>query len=211
MPDATPTTPVRKTVTVNIPTERAFQLFTEEIASWWPLATHSVGGEKSKGVSLGTSVGDELIEVLEDGTSSVWGTVLRCDPPKSIAMTWHAGRPAEQATLLEAHLHGQRGRHGRRAGPFRLRGLGGRRTERRRLQRRMGHRPRSVRLTRRRVGDRVFPRSVLRRQPLHELGVAQQMLVADVAVEHMLSGSCTELGDLIGACQELGEHLSEGR
>lgn len=101
MPDATPTTPVRKTVTVNIPTERAFQLFTEEIASWWPLATHSVGGEKSKGVSLGTSVGDELIEVLEDGTSSVWGTVLRCDPPKSIAMTWHAGRPAEQATLLK--------------------------------------------------------------------------------------------------------------
>ncbi|HKH88308.1 MAG TPA: SRPBCC domain-containing protein [Acidimicrobiales bacterium] len=99
-----PIAPVRKTITVRVETEQAFELFTREIGSWWPLATHSVGLENSTGVSIGTSVGDQLVETLADGTTSVWGTVVRCEPPNVLALTWHAGRPADDATLLEVRF-----------------------------------------------------------------------------------------------------------
>lgn len=98
---AAPIAPIHKTVTVSVPIERAFEIFTGEIASWWPLATHSVGLEHSAGVSIGTSVGDQLVETLADGSTSVWGTVVRCEPPNVLELTWHAGRPADETTLLQ--------------------------------------------------------------------------------------------------------------
>lgn len=78
---AVPTAPVRKSVMVPIAPERAFELFTIEIGAWWPRATHSVGLEHARCLSCGTSVGDELVETLNDGTTAVWGTVLESDPP----------------------------------------------------------------------------------------------------------------------------------
>ena len=102
MSEATvPAEPVRKSVTVPVAPERAFELFTSEIASWWPLATHSVGLERARGVSCGTSVGDQLVETLSDGTTAVWGSVLESDPPHRIVLSWHAGRSADDATRLE--------------------------------------------------------------------------------------------------------------
>jgi uncharacterized protein YndB with AHSA1/START domain len=102
MPDiTTPVAPVRKTVTVPIPPARAFEIFTNEIGLWWPLASHSVGLEHATAVSMGTAVGDQVVELKDDGTTSVWGTVVRSDPPNELALTWHAGRPAENPTLLE--------------------------------------------------------------------------------------------------------------
>jgi uncharacterized protein YndB with AHSA1/START domain len=95
------TAPVHKSVTVPIGPERAFDLFTTEIGTWWPLATHSVGLERASGVSCGTSVGDQLVETLSDGTTSVWGSVLESDRPRFIVWSWHAGRSADDATRLE--------------------------------------------------------------------------------------------------------------
>jgi hypothetical protein len=34
---------VRKSLVVNCDVERAFEVFTREIGSWWPLDTHSIG------------------------------------------------------------------------------------------------------------------------------------------------------------------------
>ena len=36
---------VRQSVTVDVPPERAFAVFTEGLASWWPLATHAIGAQ----------------------------------------------------------------------------------------------------------------------------------------------------------------------
>jgi uncharacterized protein YndB with AHSA1/START domain len=38
---ATETGPIQKTVLVPLPVEKAFQLFTDGIDSWWPFETHS--------------------------------------------------------------------------------------------------------------------------------------------------------------------------
>ncbi len=79
----------------------AFDLFTNAIATWWPLATHSVGLDRARSVSCGTSLGGEVVESLSDGTTSVWGSVLESGPPHRIVFSWHAGRSADDATRLE--------------------------------------------------------------------------------------------------------------
>jgi uncharacterized protein YndB with AHSA1/START domain len=93
--------PIRKVVTVPASTERAFELFTAGIGEWWPLATHSVGQDKAAGVAFGEGVGGDIVESLADGSTAVWGTVTRWEPPHLVACTWHAGTPVAQATHLE--------------------------------------------------------------------------------------------------------------
>ena len=102
MPDnLTSVEPVRKSITVPAAPERAFELFTAHIQEWWPLRTHSVGGEHAVGVVFGDGVGAPIIETMADGTTSVWGTVTDWEPPHRVAFTWHAGTPEDEATRVE--------------------------------------------------------------------------------------------------------------
>jgi uncharacterized protein YndB with AHSA1/START domain len=93
--------PLRKSVTVPVAPQRAFELFTAHFHEWWPLATHSVGTEDAAGVVFGDGVGGTIVETLADGTISVWGTVTEWEPPHLVAFTWHAGTPAAEATRVE--------------------------------------------------------------------------------------------------------------
>jgi uncharacterized protein YndB with AHSA1/START domain len=93
--------PVRKTVTVPAAAQRAFELFTAHIHEWWPLQTHSVGGDHAASVAFGAGAGGEIVETLADGTTSVWGTVTDWEPPHRVAFTWHAGIPPAEATRVE--------------------------------------------------------------------------------------------------------------
>ena len=102
MPDTTtPIAPVRKSVTVAIAPLQAFELFTRDIGTWWPLATHSVGLVRSARLSFGSAVGDQLVETLADGTTEEWGTVLQSEIPRRIAFSWHPGRSPLEATQVE--------------------------------------------------------------------------------------------------------------
>jgi uncharacterized protein YndB with AHSA1/START domain len=93
--------PVSKSVTVPTGPSRAFELFTAHIQEWWPLRTHSVGGENAVGVTFGDGTGAAIIETLADGTTSVWGTITEWEPPHRVAFTWHAGTPPAEATRVE--------------------------------------------------------------------------------------------------------------
>jgi uncharacterized protein YndB with AHSA1/START domain len=95
------TMPVRKTVTVPVPPQRAFELFTARFGEWWPLATHSVGEDQATGVAFGEGIGGSIVESLADGTTSVWGTITSWNPPHSVAYTWHAGTPVAESTSVE--------------------------------------------------------------------------------------------------------------
>ena len=96
--------PIRKTVTVPVTPQRAFELFTARIGEWWPLATHSVGEEQAAGVVFGEGIGGSIVESLTDGTTTVWGTITGWDPPHSVAYTWHAGTPVSEATNVEENF-----------------------------------------------------------------------------------------------------------
>ncbi|MFE7408458.1 SRPBCC domain-containing protein [Isoptericola sp. NPDC057559] len=92
---------LRRSVTVTPGPEDAFRLFTAGLGEWWPLATHSVGREGSRGVVLEPGVGGRLVETLPDGGAAVWGTVTAWDPPRRVAFTWHPGTPEAEATQVE--------------------------------------------------------------------------------------------------------------
>ncbi len=70
------TDPIKKTVTVPLPPDRAFDLFTEGIAGWWPLDSHSLSaqdGGTAKHVEIPPDIGAQVLETRPDGTKAPWG------------------------------------------------------------------------------------------------------------------------------------------
>jgi uncharacterized protein YndB with AHSA1/START domain len=92
---------VEKSVTVSVPVERAFEVFTQEIGTWWPLRTHAVDTERSETVVMETHVGGRLYERLPSGEEHVWGKLIAWEPPTRIAYSWHPGRGEETAQEVE--------------------------------------------------------------------------------------------------------------
>jgi hypothetical protein len=87
--DTTSTTdaPVRKTVDVAARPERAFQIFTHEIDTWWP-RTHHIGKSPMRRAIIEGHAGGRCYTEQEDGTECDWGTVLAWDPPRRFVMAW---------------------------------------------------------------------------------------------------------------------------
>jgi uncharacterized protein YndB with AHSA1/START domain len=92
--------PVIKTVTVRCSPEAAFRRFTDEIASWWPLANFHVGADPQT-VILEPRLGGRIFERNGDGVETPWGTVLAWDPPALLAFTWLPGFAEDQAQHVE--------------------------------------------------------------------------------------------------------------
>ena len=87
----TMTEAIRKTVLVDFTPEEAFDLFTARIASWWPVRSHSYGGDEVKEVVLEPRVGGRLYEVTADGEQD-WGSVLAWEPPTRLLLDWQIGQ-----------------------------------------------------------------------------------------------------------------------
>ncbi|HEY2938122.1 MAG TPA: hypothetical protein VGJ25_16080, partial [Gaiellaceae bacterium] len=82
------TAPLLRMVTVAVPVERAFEVFTRRVGDWWPLRTHGCFEEETAGVSFESG---RLVERSKTGEEAVWGEVLAWEPPGRIAFTWHPG------------------------------------------------------------------------------------------------------------------------
>ena len=92
--------PVHKTLVVGCSPERAFEVFTREIGSWWPLHRHSIGEDRVVEVVVEERAGGRVFERHSDGGEADWGTVLEWDPPAAFAMTWHPGGDPEKPTRV---------------------------------------------------------------------------------------------------------------
>ena len=92
---------VRSSVTVKLPRDAAFRLFTERMGNWWPLATHSVFHAEAVNVTIEPVVGGRVYEATADGRTSDWGTITEWQPGERLAMTWHPGDESDLATLVE--------------------------------------------------------------------------------------------------------------
>jgi uncharacterized protein YndB with AHSA1/START domain len=103
MSEAT-TTVIRKAISVRAPIERAFEVFTAEMATWWPLHEHSIGLEHAEGVTMERFEGGRLYERQAGGAETDWGTVTAWDPPSRVAFTWHPGRDAETAQEVDVRF-----------------------------------------------------------------------------------------------------------
>jgi uncharacterized protein YndB with AHSA1/START domain len=96
--------PIVKTVVVPLGAREAFDLFTSGIATWWPLPTHSVGGEEAVTCRFESGVGGRIVEVEEDGTEHVWGTVQHWQPPRRVVFSWHPSRDASTAQEVQVRF-----------------------------------------------------------------------------------------------------------
>ncbi len=79
---------IHKVVTVALPPERAFALFTEGATDWWPFATHSVHGEKAVAAVFDPYAGGRLYERTAAGEEADWGRVVEFEPPHRFRLEW---------------------------------------------------------------------------------------------------------------------------
>jgi uncharacterized protein YndB with AHSA1/START domain len=80
--------PLRKSIVVAVSAERAFRVFTEEMSTWWPLASKHIGKADPKMVVMEPFVGGRWFEQGVDGSECDWGHVRIWDPPRRLVHSW---------------------------------------------------------------------------------------------------------------------------
>ena len=68
--------PIVKELLISVDAKRAFEVFTQDIGRWWPLASHSISasaGKTARGVSMIPGVGGSIVEIMHDGSKATWG------------------------------------------------------------------------------------------------------------------------------------------
>lgn len=87
--------PVRRTITVQRSVEEAFRLFTDGIDTWWPVRSHSYGGEDVETAVFERRAGGRVYEVQKDGSERDWAEVVTWEPPDRIVLAWKICSPTE--------------------------------------------------------------------------------------------------------------------
>lgn len=96
--------PVRKQRRVALGRDRTFELFTESMAIWWPLETHSCGGADAVDVRFEGRIGGRVVEVTTDGTEHEWADVIAWDPPHRFVLAWHPSPEPIAATIVDVRF-----------------------------------------------------------------------------------------------------------
>lgn len=86
--EAAPMAVVRRTIRVNAPIEKAFQVFTERMGSWWP-ATHHIAPEAFTEIVVEPRAGGRWFERDAKGRECDWGRVLTWEKPHRVVFSWH--------------------------------------------------------------------------------------------------------------------------
>jgi uncharacterized protein YndB with AHSA1/START domain len=79
--------PVRKSVRVGAPPQRAFEVFTAGIGRWWP-KTHHIGAAEVDALIIEPRVGGRWFERGVDGSECDVGKVLVWEPPSRLVLAW---------------------------------------------------------------------------------------------------------------------------
>jgi uncharacterized protein YndB with AHSA1/START domain len=105
--EATHVGPIRQGVTVRTGPERAFDLFTERMGTWWPLDAYSRSVNEFAGevgvvrLEFQARMGGSILEHLEDGRVLPWGEVTAWEPPRRVVMAWSPHSMPEPPTEVE--------------------------------------------------------------------------------------------------------------
>lgn len=79
--------PVRKTIFVNVPPDRAFEVFTRDISRWWP-KTHKISQAELDRPVIEPRNGGRWYELDVDGRECEVGKVAVWDPPERLVLIW---------------------------------------------------------------------------------------------------------------------------
>jgi uncharacterized protein YndB with AHSA1/START domain len=79
---------VQKKLSVNLPVERVFAVFTQDMGVWWP-ATHHIAKQAFTEITVEPRAGGRWFERAADGSECDWGRVLAWEPPHRVVFSWH--------------------------------------------------------------------------------------------------------------------------
>jgi uncharacterized protein YndB with AHSA1/START domain len=79
--------PIVKTVRVKAAPARAFDLFTQHMADWWPKG-QTVGKNPHVAVVMEPKAGGQWFERDAEGNETHWGKVLAWEPPSRVLLAW---------------------------------------------------------------------------------------------------------------------------
>jgi uncharacterized protein YndB with AHSA1/START domain len=80
-------TAVRTSIVVDAPVERAFDVFTQQMPSWWHPDHHILRGELAEMV-FEPRVGGSIYDRGVDGSECRWARVLAYEPPSRVVFSW---------------------------------------------------------------------------------------------------------------------------
>jgi uncharacterized protein YndB with AHSA1/START domain len=102
-------TSVRETILVHAPIDRAFTVFTERMATWWPPQHHVLQAPLAEMV-FEPRQGGRIYDRGTDGSECVWARVLAYDPPHrlvfswDISLAWEIERDLEKTSEVEVRF-----------------------------------------------------------------------------------------------------------
>lgn len=96
--------PLRKSVTVELRQVDAFERFTSQIGSWWPIEKYSLSRGRAVRIDFESRVGGRIFEVQDNGNTFNCGRVLVWQPPHRVVMAWHPGMPPDAAQEVEVRF-----------------------------------------------------------------------------------------------------------
>jgi uncharacterized protein YndB with AHSA1/START domain len=79
--------PIRKTLRVKAPQDKAFRVFLAGMGRWWP-KDHSLLGSPQRDVVVEPRAGGRWYEIGEDGSEYEWGRVIDYDAPNRALLAW---------------------------------------------------------------------------------------------------------------------------
>lgn len=80
--------PLRHATLVRRDAAHTFDVFVDQIGTWWPLRPYSLGEERVVGVTFERRPGGRVYERWDDGQERSWGRVLTWDPPSGFTLSW---------------------------------------------------------------------------------------------------------------------------
>jgi uncharacterized protein YndB with AHSA1/START domain len=92
---------IRKTITVNAPIERAFEVFATRMGEWWHKEHSIAKGTTQVDVVIEPRAGGRWFEKGADGSEHQWGKVLAYDPPHRLVLAWQLDREFSYGPSLE--------------------------------------------------------------------------------------------------------------
>jgi hypothetical protein len=108
--------PIRHTVTVRSDPERAFDLFTERMGTWWPVDAYSRAVSEFENENIEVErlefqarMGGSILEHTSDGRVLPWAEVIAWHPPHSVLMAWRPHSRPEPPTELEVTFTAREG------------------------------------------------------------------------------------------------------
>jgi uncharacterized protein YndB with AHSA1/START domain len=97
---------IRRTGVVAATPEKAFQIFTEGIADWFPYDTHSVEGMEGEDrspetVIFETGPNGRIYERMTNGKEAHWAHVTAWEPPHRVVLAWQVNPDTPGPTEIE--------------------------------------------------------------------------------------------------------------